>query len=72
MFKLFYWLEEIITKKWALVSLDLDKRAKSYSRLKYRDQSVNFLFADRPLAAKTKSALGGLRSLKKKTHSRPQ
>ena len=34
MFELDYWLEEIITKKWALVSLDLDKRAKSCDRLK--------------------------------------
>ena len=37
MFKFFYWLEEIITKKWALVSLDLDKRAKSCGHLKIRD-----------------------------------
>ena len=37
MFKLFYWIEEIITKKWALVSLDLDKRVKSIERLKIRD-----------------------------------
>ena len=34
MFKLFYWIEGIITKKWALVSLDLDKRVKSSDRLK--------------------------------------
>ena len=37
MFKLFYWIEEIITKKWALVSLDLDKRVKSNEGLKIRD-----------------------------------
>ena len=37
MFKLFYWIEEIIMKKWALVSLDLDKRVKSSDRLKQRD-----------------------------------
>ena len=41
MFELFYWIEEIITKKWALVSLDLDKRAKSCDRLKNMGQSVN-------------------------------
>ena len=34
MFELDYWIEEIITKKWALVSLDLDKRVKSYGYLK--------------------------------------
>ena len=32
-----YWIEEIITKTWALVSLDLDKRAKCNDRLKFRD-----------------------------------
>ena len=37
MFKLFYWIEGIITKKWALVSLDLDKRAKSCDHLTIRD-----------------------------------
>ena len=36
MFKLDYWIEEIITKKWALVSLDLDKRVKSCDRSKTR------------------------------------
>ena len=36
MFKLFYWIEGIITKKWALVSLDLDKRVKNYDRMKNR------------------------------------
>ena len=41
MFKLIIWIEEIITKKWALVSLDLDKRAKSCDRLKTRGQYVN-------------------------------
>ena len=37
MFELDYWMEEIVTKKWALVSLDLDKRVKRRGRLKYRD-----------------------------------
>ena len=37
MFGLDYWIEGIITKKWALVSLDLDKRVKSSEGLKYRD-----------------------------------
>ena len=37
MFKLFNWIEGIITKKWALVSLDLDKRAKSSDGFKTRD-----------------------------------
>ena len=37
MFELDYWVEEIITKTWALVSFDLDKRVKSYSRFKQRD-----------------------------------
>ena len=37
MFDLDYWMEEIITKKGALVSLVLDKRVKSCSRLKNRD-----------------------------------
>ena len=41
MFELDYWIEEITTKTWALVSLDLDKRAKSCARLKTRGQSVN-------------------------------
>ena len=36
MFELDYWIEEIITKTWALVSLDLDKRVKSYGCLKIR------------------------------------
>ena len=40
MFELDYWIEGIITKKWALVSLDLDKRVKSYRRLKTRGYSV--------------------------------
>ena len=37
MFELDYWIEEIVTKTWALVSLNLDKRVKSSDRLKYRD-----------------------------------
>ena len=36
MFELDYWIEGIITKKWALVSLDLDKRVKSSDRLRIR------------------------------------
>ena len=50
MFKLFYWIEEIITKKWVLVSLDLDKRAKSNEGLKIRDSFVNKIFTDGSLA----------------------
>ena len=50
MFELFIRIEEIITKKWALVSLDLDKRVKRYSHLKYRDYSVNKVFTTRSLA----------------------
>ena len=34
MFKLIIWIEEIMTKKWALVSLDLDNRAKSCEGVK--------------------------------------
>ena len=49
MFKLFYWIEEIITKKCALVSLDLDKLAKSCDCLKNMDYSVKPLFAKRSL-----------------------
>ena len=37
MFKLIIWTEGIITKNLALVSLDLDKQAKSCDRLKIRD-----------------------------------
>ena len=40
MFELDYWIEEIIMKKWALVSLDLDKRVKSYGYLKNQGQVV--------------------------------
>ena len=40
MFGLDYWIEGIITKKWALVSLDLDKRVKSYGYLKNQGQAV--------------------------------
>ena len=50
MFKLFYWIEGFITKKWALVSLDLDKRAKSSDRLKNRDYSKNKLITNGSLA----------------------
>ena len=45
-----YWIEGIITKTWALVSLDLDKRVKSSDRLKYREQTVNKIFTDGSLA----------------------
>ena len=37
MFKLIIWIDEIMTKNLALVSLDLDKRAKSCDHLKNRD-----------------------------------
>ena len=40
MFELDYWIEGIITKKWVLVSLDLDKRIKSYGYLKNQGQAV--------------------------------
>ena len=40
MFGLDYWIEDIITKKWALVSLDLGKRVKSYGYLKNQGQAV--------------------------------
>ena len=50
MFELDYWIEGIITKKWALVSLDLDKRVKSCERLKNRGQSINKIFTDGSLA----------------------
>ena len=50
MFKLFYWIEGIITKTWALVSLDLDKRVKSYECLKTRGYYVRKQIATRSLA----------------------
>ena len=50
MFRFFYWIEGIVTKKWALVSLDLDKRAKSCDRLKIRDYSAKKIFMDGSLA----------------------
>ena len=37
MFKWVIWIEGIITKKWALVSLDLYQRAKSCDRLENKD-----------------------------------
>ena len=40
MFKLDYWIEEIMTKRWVLVSLDLDWRVKSYGYLKNQGQAV--------------------------------
>ena len=39
-----------MTKMWALVSLDLDKRVKSCACLKNRDYSVNKVFTSRSLA----------------------
>ena len=50
MFELDYWIEEIVTKTWALVSLDLDKRIKSCDRLKNRDYSENKLTTNGSLA----------------------
>ena len=50
MFELDYWIEGIITKKWALVSLDLDKQVKSCACLKKRDYSINKVFTFRSLA----------------------
>ena len=65
MFELDYWIEEIITKKWALVSLDLDKRVKRCDRLKYRDYYVNKVFTTWSLAKikKKKKNLSSGRSL---------
>ena len=40
MFELDYWIEEIITKKWALVSLDLDRRVKSYGYFQNQGQAI--------------------------------
>ena len=50
MFESDYSIGEITTKKWALVSLNLDKRCKSYDRLKNRDYSVETLITDGSLA----------------------
>ena len=50
MFELDYWIEGIITKKWALVSLDLGKRVKSCTSLKNRGQSVNKILTNEYLA----------------------
>ena len=36
MFKLIIWIAGVITKKWALVSLDLDERVKSSESFKIR------------------------------------
>ena len=58
MFKLIYWIEGITTKKWALVSLDLDKRVKSCACLKNRDYSVNKVFTSRSLAEITEKEKG--------------
>ena len=40
MFELDYWIEEIITKKWALVSSNLDERVKNYGYLKNQVQAI--------------------------------
>ena len=40
MFELDYWIEGIVTKKWALVSSNLDERVKSYGYLKNQGQAV--------------------------------
>ena len=40
MFELDYWIEEIVTKKWALVSSNLDEQVKSYGYLKNQGQVV--------------------------------
>ena len=40
MFKLFYWTEEIVTKKLALVSSNLDERVKSFGYLKNQGQAI--------------------------------
>ena len=50
MFKLIIWTEENKTKNLALVSLDLDKRAKSCEGLKIKDSSIKKLIVDRSLA----------------------
>ena len=50
MFGLDYWIEDIITKKWALVSLDLGKRVESNEGLKIRDYFVNKIFTNESLA----------------------
>ena len=63
MFKLIYWIEGIITKKWALVSLDLDKRAKGYGILKIMGYSANNLFTNGSLAEIKKKKLNNERSL---------
>ena len=64
-FKLFYWIEGIITKMWALVLLDLDKRVKSNEGLKIRDYSINKVFTTRSLAEnnRKRKRLKGERSL---------
>ena len=49
MFKLVIWTDGIITKKLALVSLDLDKRVESCDRLKTRGQTVRKLCTDRSM-----------------------
>ena len=50
MFKLIIWIDEIVRKKRALVSLDLDKRVKSSDRLKNRDYFENKLITNGALA----------------------
>ena len=58
MFKLFYCIEEIVVKKWALVSLDLDKQVKSCACLKNRDYSINKVFTSRSVAEKNRKRKG--------------
>ena len=50
MSKLINWIDGIITKKWVLVSLDLDKRVKSCGVLKIMSYSANKIFTDGSLA----------------------
>ena len=61
MFKLFIWIEGIVTKKWAFVSLDLDKRVKSYGVLKIKGYSANNLFTNGSLAEIKKKNLSSER-----------
>ena len=49
MFMLIIWIEGNKTKILMLVSLDLDKRVKGSEGLKFKDQSMIKVFADRSL-----------------------
>ena len=53
MFGLDYWIEGIITKNLALVSLDLDKRAKSCGCLKTKGYTTIKILTNGSLATKT-------------------